>query len=164
MKTVCKNMFMLCAFLLLAAGAAQTATAQTVARPKHHYYNTIQAIRPGDSIYVHPDSLYYLTGERISKWVFNVPHQVQQVGGRRYPMGVLIKGIYSWVYPYTLVPVEIEDPCMALPEGLVRTVLHDTVCGEYHWNATNQIYTTTGEYTFNHYVAVDFVFRFSRPV
>ena len=109
MKTVCKNMFKLCAFLLLAAGAAQTATAQKpVVKPRHHYYNTIQAIRPGDSIYVHPDSLYYLTGERISKWVFDVPHQVQQVGGRRYPMGVLIKGIYSWVYPYTLVPVEIE--------------------------------------------------------
>lgn len=149
MKTVCKNMFKLCAFLLLAAGAAQTATAQKpVVKPKHHYYNTIQAIRPGDSIYVHPDSLYYLTGERVSKWVYKVPHQVQQVGGRRYPMGVLIKGIYSWVYPYTLVPIEIEDPCMALPEGFVSTVLHDTVCGEYLWNATNQIYTTTGEYTF----------------
>lgn len=150
MKKVCKNMFKVCAFLLLAAGAAQPVLAQdkAVKRPKHHYYNTIIAIKPGDSIYVHPDSLYYLTGERISKWVYDVPHQVQQVGGRRYPQGVLIKGIYSWVYPYTINPLRIEDPCMALPEGLVRTVVYDTVCGQYLWEANNQIYTMSGEYTY----------------
>lgn len=150
MKKVCKNMFKVCAFLLLAAGAAQPIMAQdqAVKKPKHHYYNTVMAIKPGDSIYVHPDSLYYLTGERISKWVYNVPHQVQKVGGRRYPQGVLIKGIYSWVYPYTINPIRIEDPCLALPEGLVRTTVYDTVCGQYRWEATNQVYTKTGEYIY----------------
>ena len=150
MKKVCKNMFKVCAFLLLAAGAAQPIMAQdqAVKKPKHHYYNTVMAIKPGDSIYVHPDSLYYLTGERISKWVYSVPHQVQKVGGRRFPQGVLIKGIYSWVYPYTINPIRIEDPCLALPEGLVRTAVYDTVCGQYRWEATNQVYTKTGEYIY----------------
>ncbi len=41
----------------------------------------------------------YLTGEKMSKWVYNVEHTIQQVGGKRWPNGILVRGIYSWVGP-----------------------------------------------------------------
>ncbi len=51
----------------------------------------------GDTIVVKESTERYLTGERISKWVYYVKHPVQQVGSKRFPNGVLIRGIYSWV-------------------------------------------------------------------
>ena len=141
MKKVFNNMFLACAFLLLAAGAAMPLNAAPKAAEKQPvlYYGG-QPIEVGDTIRIHKDSLYYLTGERISKWVYTKPHTVQQVGGRRYPYGVLIRGIYSWVYPQTIEPVTPK-------------VKYDTIsvvsCDNYHWDATNTTYNQSGEYTFN---------------
>lgn len=53
----------------------------------------------GDTIVIKKDHERYLTGEKMSKWVYNVEHTIQQVGGRRWPNGILIRGIYSWVGP-----------------------------------------------------------------
>ena len=39
----------------------------------------------------------------MSKWVYNVEHTIQQVGGKRWPNGILIRGIYSWVGPDDIV-------------------------------------------------------------
>ena len=109
-----KNTMMLGAFLLLVVGTAQTASAQeTTAKPKHYYNNSVTEIKVGDSIMINRDSLYYLTGERMSRWVYDVPHTIQQVGGKRYPYGILIRGIYSWVYPGTLIPLKKVEPIPA---------------------------------------------------
>ena len=110
MKNVFNNMIKVCAFLLLAVGAAQPTTAQTTAAKTPLVYEGGQQIKVGDSIWIHKDTLYYLTGERISKWVYTKPHAVQQVGGKRYPHAVLLQGILSWVYPGSIVPVHPEAP------------------------------------------------------
>lgn len=116
MKTnmLMKNILMVGAFLLMLVGTALPTMAQEApAKPKHYYYNSITEMKVGDSIMVNPDSLYYLTGERISKWVYKVPHAIQQVGGKRYPHGILIQGIYSWVYPATITSVKPVEPIPA---------------------------------------------------
>ena len=110
MKNVFKNMIKACAFLLLAVGAALPINAAEPAAKQPLVYEGGQQIKVGDSIWVHKDTLYYLTGERISKWVYTKPHAVQQVGGKRYPHAVLLQGIYSWVYPSSIVPVHPEAP------------------------------------------------------
>ncbi len=53
----------------------------------------------GDTIVVKKSTERYLTGERPSKWVYLVEHTIQQVGGKRFPDGLLIRGIYSWLAP-----------------------------------------------------------------
>ena len=97
MKNVFKNMIKACAFLLLAVGATQPINAAEPAAKQPLVYEGGQQIKVGDSIWVHKDTLYYLTGERISKWVYTKPHAVQQVGSKRYPHAVLLQGIFSWV-------------------------------------------------------------------
>ena len=110
MKNVFKNMIKACAFLLLAVGAVLPINAAEPAAKQPLVYEGGQQIKAGDSIWVHKDTLYYLTGERISKWVYTKPHAVQQVGGKRYPHAVLLQGILSWVYPGSIVPVHPETP------------------------------------------------------
>ena len=66
----------------------------------------------GDTIIISKQHTHYLTGERIARWVYYVRHIVQQVGGKRFPDGILIKGINSWVGPEEILlsaPVERED-------------------------------------------------------
>ena len=66
-----------------------------------------QAIKPGDgykfqvgdTIVISKETKRYLTGEEPSKWVYYVRHIIQQVGGKRFPDGLLIKGIISWIGP-----------------------------------------------------------------
>lgn len=53
----------------------------------------------GDTVYIIEDDTRYLTGEKPSSWVYTCPHVVQQVGGKRFPDGVLINGIDSWIAP-----------------------------------------------------------------
>lgn len=110
MKNVFKNMIKACAFLLLAVGAALPTNAAEPAAKQPLVYEGGQQIKVGDSVLIHKDTLYYLTGERISKWVYTKPHTIQQVGGKRYPHAVLLQGIFSWVYPGSIVPVHPETP------------------------------------------------------
>ncbi len=56
----------------------------------------------GDTIVIKKSEKYYLTGEVMSEWVYYVRHVILQVGGKRFPNGVLINGIYSWVDPQGL--------------------------------------------------------------
>ena len=99
-----------CAFLLLAAGAALPINAAESAAKQPLVYEGGQEIKVGDSILICKDTLHYLTGERISTWVYTKPHTIQQVGGKRYPYGILIQGIYSWVYPGSIIPLHPEQP------------------------------------------------------
>ena len=68
----------------------------------------------GDTIVIKRDHRRYLTGELMSKWVYDVEHTIQQVGGKRWPNGILIRGIYSWVGPDDILnksthPIEAEE-------------------------------------------------------
>ena len=99
-----------CAFLLLVVGAALPINAAESAAKQPLVYEGGQEIKVGDSILICKDTLHYLTGERISTWVYTKPHTIQQVGGKRYPYGILIQGIYSWVYPGSIIPLHPEQP------------------------------------------------------
>lgn len=68
---------------------------------------------PGDTIVIPKSTQRYLTGERMSTWVYYVRHTIQKIGTKRFPNGVLIRGIFSWVDPkglYLLGPVKTGDP------------------------------------------------------
>lgn len=53
----------------------------------------------GDTVVIKRESLRYLTGERMSNWVYFVSHPILQIGTKRFPDGVLLNGIMSWVGP-----------------------------------------------------------------
>lgn len=53
----------------------------------------------GDTIKIKKDAQTYLTGERPSSWVYGREFIIQQVGTHRFPDGLLLKGIYSWISP-----------------------------------------------------------------
>ena len=65
--------------------------------------------QPGDTIIITKDTKTYLTGEEISEWVYYVRHIVQQNGGKRFPNGILIQGIYSWVEPQSLLLLRAQE-------------------------------------------------------
>ena len=84
--------------ILIASGltlAAATVSAQDAAPAAQ-----LSDYHVGDTIVIKKDHERYLTGEKMSKWVYNVEHTIQQVGGkRRFPNGILLRGILSWVDP-----------------------------------------------------------------
>ena len=87
--------------LLIASGltfAVATVSAQEAAPAAQ-----LSDFSVGDTIVIKKDHERYLTGEKMSKWVYNVEHTIQQVSGRRWPNGILIRGIYSWVGPDDIV-------------------------------------------------------------
>lgn len=59
----------------------------------------VYTYQPGDTIVISKHTKHYLTGETISKWVYYVKHTIRQVGGKRFPNGILVGGIMSWVEP-----------------------------------------------------------------
>lgn len=95
------------AVMVVAPAHAQTTAAKVAAnsKPVEGYTLTPADFKVGDTIYLCQDSLHYLTGERMSKWVYAVPHVIRQLGGKTHPNGVLVAGINSWVYPATAMAV-----------------------------------------------------------
>ena len=90
-------MYKLVKTILIASGltlAAVTVSAQEAAPAAQ-----LSDFAVGDTIVIKKDHERYLTGEKMSKWVYDVEHTIQQVGGKRWPNGILIRGIYSWVGP-----------------------------------------------------------------
>lgn len=71
-------------------------------------YSSGATMEVGDSVMIHQDSLRYLTGERMSKWVYGVPHQIRQLGTKNKPAGVLLRGIYSWISQGSLIPLNFK--------------------------------------------------------
>lgn len=53
----------------------------------------------GDTIVISKNQTVYLTGEEPSPWVYNVRHTIYSIGGKRFPNGILVNGIMSWVEP-----------------------------------------------------------------
>lgn len=81
----------------------------------------------GDTVVIDKNCTRYLTGEKPSPWVYNVRHIVGQVGGKRFPNGILLGNIYSWIEPVSLkisknVPAEtpaaepVAEPVGAIEE------------------------------------------------
>ena len=87
----------------LSSVSAQTAEAQKPA--VEFVYSTGAPMEIGDTVMIHKDSLRYITGERMSTWVYDVPHQIRQLGTKTKPTGVLLRGIYSWIAQGSLIPL-----------------------------------------------------------
>lgn len=97
-----------------------------------------QSIHVGDTIMVKPTVRHYLTGERISTWVYDIPHTISQVGSSYYPNGVLlnIEGARSWLGNNDVTPITAQEPLASsfiqhdtlyLPTQPEIVYIHDTI-------------------------------------
>lgn len=75
----------------------------------------------GDTIVVPMKIRKYLTGERISLWVYNTTHIIKQVGGERFPNGILLEGINSWVPMSKNAPLLLPSPKKAATQKPAAT-------------------------------------------
>ena len=86
----------LIAAILISASAVSTLSAQQADVPAYQFQVAI-----GDSVMIKPECTKYLTGETPSSWVWDKVHTVRQLGTKKdpnkYPNGVLLMNIYSWV-------------------------------------------------------------------
>ena len=98
MKTMLRNSIVILTLLLVTSFAkAQEATVQ---------------FEVGDTVLIKDDMKRYLTGEEPSKWVYFVKHSIMQVGtikSNKWPNGILLREIYSWVGPEGLVLAGSEE-------------------------------------------------------
>ena len=93
---------------LICATAVSTMSAQQAEQKQHTW-----KVAVGDSVMIKPECQQYLTGEKPSTWVYDKVHTVRQLGTKRFPEGVLLMNIYSWICEECLVPVH---PREAQPE------------------------------------------------
>ena len=93
--------------ILIAATLVSTAlvsslSAQEAEKP---HFN----VAKGDSVMIKRECERYLTGEKMSLWVYDRIHVVGQLGTKRFPEGVMLDngngGIISWVCQECLGPV-----------------------------------------------------------
>ena len=87
----------------LSSVSAQSTDAATPA--VEFVYSSGAAMEIGDTVMINKDSLRYITGERMSSWVYGVPHTIRQLGTKTKPTGVLLRGIYSWIAQGSLIPL-----------------------------------------------------------
>ncbi|MBR6167627.1 MAG: hypothetical protein IKQ50_04285, partial [Paludibacteraceae bacterium] len=62
-------------------------------------------VAKGDSVMIKRECVKYLTGERPSTWVWDKVHTVYQLGTKRFPEGVLLWNIRSWICEECLINV-----------------------------------------------------------
>ena len=82
--------------ILLAATLCATVmsiSAQEAQQPAKHEFD----VAIGDSVMIKRECVKYSTGERPSVWVWDKIHTVRQLGTKKYPDGVLLMNIYSWI-------------------------------------------------------------------
>ena len=92
----------LIATTLVCATAVSSLSAQQAAQPaKEHQWK----VAVGDSVMIERECVEYLTGERPSVWVWDKVHTVRQLGTKRFPEGVLLMNIYSWICEECLISV-----------------------------------------------------------
>ena len=92
----------LIATTLVCATAVSSLSAQQAAQPaKEHQWK----VAVGDSVMIKRECVEYLTGEEPSVWVWDKVHTVRQLGTKRFPEGVLLMNIYSWICEECLIPV-----------------------------------------------------------
>ena len=99
MKTLKTILF---AATIVSASVVSTLSAQQAAQPapKHEFKVAI-----GDSVMIKRECQKYCTGETPSTWVWDKVHTVRQLGTKRFPEGVLLMNIYSWICEECLIPV-----------------------------------------------------------
>ena len=91
----------LIAATLISATAVLSVSAQEAAPAQQHEFK----VAKGDSVMIKRECQQYLTGERPSVWVWDKVHTVYQLGTKKYPDGVLLMNIYSWICEECLIPV-----------------------------------------------------------
>lgn len=112
MKTIMNNkmfkVILLVAIFATTQVSLSSVSAQTTEAEKpavEFVYSSGAAMEIGDTVMIHKDSLRYITGERMSSWVYGVPHTIRQLGTKTKPTGVLLRGIYSWIAQGSLIPL-----------------------------------------------------------
>lgn len=95
-------------FAFLCAGTLATSAQKYVDYTKH-----AQDLAVGDTVVmIDGNPSHYLTGEKIPKWVYTKRHSIMQIGTKRFPDGVLLREIYSWVdlhYMHKPQDVKVEE-------------------------------------------------------
>ena len=122
----------LIAATLISATVVSSISAQQAAAPAYQWKVAI-----GDSVMIKPECDKYLTGEKPSTWVYDKVHTVHQLGTKRFPEGVLLMNIYSWICEECLVPVSPreqkeapkaqEQPAQEAPKESEAVVVKETV-------------------------------------
>lgn len=79
------------------------------------------SIAVGDTVIVKPEVTRYMTGEKISSWVYTVKHTIRQVGSAFHENGVLLKGIRSWLHKDDVTPVNISKKSLDEPTTIVQS-------------------------------------------
>lgn len=119
------NMIKACLLVLFTSMMPLATTSAQKWTPKPLYYQTSGAlIEVGDSVWIHPDSLFYETGERKAKFVYDRVHTVMQVSSKYHPDGVLLKEIYSWVLIGSIEPANMNKKD-SLPEYGLQDAIGD---------------------------------------
>ena len=133
------NLLLLIACCLTSYGYAQVKTGVYAPRDKSLQEKAVTTpegyeFQQGDTIVIDKEQVTYLTGEKMSSWVYEVPHLVQQQGGKRFPNGLLIQGIYSWIpigaakllheVPFSA-PVVVEEPTPVIVEEPTPVVVEE---------------------------------------
>ena len=90
----------LIAATLISASLVSTLSAQEAQPAKHEFKVAI-----GDSVMIKRECQQYCTGEKPSVWVWDKVHTVRQLGTKKFPDGVLLMNIYSWMCEECLIPV-----------------------------------------------------------
>lgn len=69
----------------------------------------------GDTVVVKRTTTHYMTGEKISRWVYEVEHTIRQVGSAFHPDGVLLRGIRSWLKNDDVEKTNATTPVVSQP-------------------------------------------------
>lgn len=91
----------LIAATLISASFVSALSAQEAQPAEQHQFK----VALGDSVMIKRECQKYLTGETPSVWVWDKVHTVFQLGTQRFPDGVLLMNIYSWICEDCLVSV-----------------------------------------------------------
>jgi hypothetical protein len=94
----------LIAATLICATVVSTMLAQQAAAPAYQWNVAV-----GDSVMIKRECVKYLTGETPSTWVYDKKHTVGQLGTKRFPEGVLLFNINSWVCEECIGPVNPQN-------------------------------------------------------
>ena len=91
----------LIAATLISASVVSTLSAQQAEPAQQHEFK----VAIGDSVMIKRECQQYCTGERPSVWVWDKVHTVRQLGTKKFPDGVLLMNIYSWMCEECLINV-----------------------------------------------------------
>lgn len=83
-------------------------------------------LQVGDTVTVNEDATHYLTGEKISEWVYKVEHRIRQISTQKWKNGILIRGINSWLSPASVTKVGDKNEQQVVEEKITPAVVEDS--------------------------------------